>query len=174
MWLPAFLFAVVFLASAHGLRNKTLIAYLGTTPVLDGRIDPAEWADADSESGILDWDPEFEPVVPSKPVDLDLTLWVKHDKTHLYFAFQVTDDVLYAFQTPPWLPTGNPEANNLTQQVHCVAEEKRSISPRHPMHTFTGRGGRGLGMKWSSCSTQAISRGTRIRPSRATLLRGRW
>ena len=97
--------------------NKTIYAYLGKTPVLDGRIDPAEWADAYSEHGILGWDPEFQPVAHTTPVDLNLSLWVKHDRTHLYFAFQVTDDVLYGFQTPSWLPSGNAEANNLTQQV---------------------------------------------------------
>ena len=112
-------------AASHALRvgvgNKTLIAYLGRTPVLDGVIDPAEWADAVTEAGILQWDPEFEPVIEASPTDLDLTLWVKHDTTHLYFAFQVTDDVLYGFQTPSWLPSANPMANNLTQQVRVLS-----------------------------------------------------
>ena len=110
--------ALQFAGGVFGLRGKELFAYLGKTPSLDGHIDPAEWADAYHESGIYDWDPEFLPVEPTAPVDLNLSLWVKHDVTHLYFAFQVTDDVLYGFQTPSWLPSGNPSANNLTQQVH--------------------------------------------------------
>lgn len=96
--------------------SREIFAYLGTTPTLDGVIDPLEWNDAVKESGISGWDPEFLAVAPTHPQDLNLTLWVKHDAKRLYFGFQVIDDVLYGFQTPAWLPTGNPSANNLTQQ----------------------------------------------------------
>jgi SSS family solute:Na+ symporter len=41
---------------------------------------------------------------------------VKHDGTRLYFAFEITDDVLYGIDTPRWLPDNNPRAHELTQQ----------------------------------------------------------
>lgn len=102
-------------AQPSSSRAKVLFAYSGSTPVLDGIIHPDEWSDAFLWSGIADWDPEFQPVAPNAPVDLNLTFWVKHDDSNLYFAFLVTDDVLYGFQTPSWLPSGNAFANNLTQ-----------------------------------------------------------
>jgi solute:Na+ symporter, SSS family len=106
-----------FFVGAFGeAPRKELFAYLGSTPTLDGYIDPAEWADAYTVKGIGQWDPEFLPVPRAAPVDLDLTLWVKHDAKRLYFGFRVEDDVLYGYQTPSWLPSGNPSANNLTQE----------------------------------------------------------
>lgn len=147
---PGLLFSI---ACIHAVQCKELYAYLGTTPVLDGRIDPKEWADATMERGIANWDPEFEPVHPSTPpVDLDLTLWLKHDRTHLYFAFEITDDVLYGFQTPAWLPSGNPSANNLTQEVrfrHCSLWRRAAICLDAMLRTC--RDGRGLVTKWSYC-----------------------
>jgi len=35
-----------------------------------------------------------------RPKDLSLKGWVKHDGRRLYFAFDVTDDVLYGIDTP--------------------------------------------------------------------------
>jgi solute:Na+ symporter, SSS family len=40
--------------------------------------------------------------------------FVKHDGRRLYFAFDVTDDVLYGRDTPRWLPPNNPKAHELT------------------------------------------------------------
>jgi SSS family solute:Na+ symporter len=39
---------------------------------------------------------------------------VKHDGRRLYFAFDVTDDVLYGIDIPRWLPDKNPHAHDLT------------------------------------------------------------
>ena len=41
---------------------------------------------------------------------------MKHDGKRLYFAFDVTDDVLYGIDTPRWLPKENPKAHELTRE----------------------------------------------------------
>jgi SSS family solute:Na+ symporter len=100
-------------------RPNVLHAYRGTTPTLDGTISPGEWDDAETFRGVEGWVPEFAPVegnATGARVDLAIEGWVKHDGAQLYFGFQVQDDLLYGFQTPRWLPGGNPSANNLTQQ----------------------------------------------------------
>ncbi len=89
-------------------------AYLGSTPKLDGVLSPGEWTDATPIVGTLDWTPQFSRTTDVK--DLSLQGWVKHDRTHLYFAFDVTDDVLYGIDTPRWLPDENPKAHELTRQ----------------------------------------------------------
>ena len=72
---------------------RSLSAPYGTTPRVDGIITPSEWADATYFTGVMDWVPEFQPV--SRPVDLSLDDgWVKHDDTHLYFAFNISGAVL--------------------------------------------------------------------------------
>ena len=80
----------------------TLSAYRGKTPVLDGVISPGEWSDATEFFGVHDWIPQFSPT--DDPKDLSLHGYVKHDGKRLYFAFDVTDDVLYGIDTPRWLP----------------------------------------------------------------------
>jgi solute:Na+ symporter, SSS family len=89
---------------------RILQAYRGSAPVLDGRISPGEYSDAVSfrNDG---WIPQFSPT--TDPEDLSLRGWVKHDGKRLYFAFDVTDDVLYGIDTPRWLPANNPNAHDL-------------------------------------------------------------
>ena len=106
----------VGLAGAQVPRSRVFHAFAGSTPVIDGVVAPGEWADAWIWEGISDWDPQFAPVVAGAPIDLDARILVKRDAAALYFAFVVTDDVLYRAQTAPFLPGGNPSANNLTQQ----------------------------------------------------------
>lgn len=105
---------------ASVLRSPNRItAFLGSTPKMDGVLDPAEWADATSVSGIDLWNPEFSPVVPpapGAPADLDVTIFVKHDGVFFYLGLNVTDDFLYGFDGPRWTPAGNPSANNLTRE----------------------------------------------------------
>lgn len=105
------------LASLHyaAASPEPLHAFLGTTPTLDGVLAPGEWADATVFGDIATWNAQFQPVVPSSPVDLNITAYVKHDGARLFFALQITDNLLYALDTPPFLPPGNPLANNLTQ-----------------------------------------------------------
>lgn len=112
-----FLLVASFLtAVAPSATQPTLIAYLGTTPTLDGHVDPAEWADAMEFGDIASFNPNFAPVVPASPPDLNFSAHVKHDGRTLYFAFQIADNLIYSVDTPAWLPGGNPSANNLTQR----------------------------------------------------------
>jgi acetyl esterase/lipase len=96
------------------LRPRVLNAYLGKTPVLDGQLSPGEWSDATEFTGVRDWIPQFSPT--DDPADLSLHGYVKHDGKRLYFAFDVTDDVLYGIDTPRWLPDENPKAHELTRE----------------------------------------------------------
>jgi SSS family solute:Na+ symporter len=109
--------AAVLLAASclwAGEDPKTLDAFAGSTPKLDGAISPGEWDDATSFTGVNGWKPQFLPV--TDPKDLSLRGWVKHDGRRLYFAFDVTDDVLYGIDTPRWLPSNNPKAHELTRE----------------------------------------------------------
>jgi SSS family solute:Na+ symporter len=91
-----------------------LTAHLGSTPEVDGAIRPGEYADATSFTGVAGWTPQFSPT--TDPADLSLKGWVKHDGKRLYFAFEVTDDVLYGIDTPRWLPDNNAKAHELTRE----------------------------------------------------------
>jgi len=82
--------------------------------VLDGVLSPGEWDDASVFTGVEGWRPQFLPV--ERADDLSLRGYVKHDGKRLYFAFDVTDDVLYGIDTPRWLPANNPKAHELTRE----------------------------------------------------------
>ncbi|MDX2181303.1 MAG: hypothetical protein SFV18_17040 [Bryobacteraceae bacterium] len=102
------------LSSVAGEFPRTMHAYPGKTPKMDGVISPGEYSDATSFTGVLDWTPQFSKT--TDPKDLALKGWVKHDGKRLYFAFDVTDDVLYGIDTPRWLPDNNPKAHELTRE----------------------------------------------------------
>lgn len=104
-------FAVIALA---GEDPRTLEAWRGSTPKIDAVLSPGEWNDATTFRGVSDWVPTFTPT--TDPRDLSLRGWVKHDGKRLYFAFDVTDDVLYGIDTPRWLPKENPKAHDLTRE----------------------------------------------------------
>lgn len=89
-------------------------AWRGTTPKLDGVVAKGEYADAARITGVQNWAHTFNPTTNDQ--DLSLEGWVKHDGTALYFAFRVTDDVLYGIDTPRWLPDNNPKAHELTRE----------------------------------------------------------
>lgn len=93
---------------------RTLYAFPGKTPQIDGRVEPGEWDDATQFFGVKDWVPQFSPT--TDPADLSLHGYVKHDGRKLYFAFQITDDVLYGIDTDRWLPDVNPKAHELTRE----------------------------------------------------------
>ena len=109
---------ILLLLLAAGARSgefpRELHAYLGTTPAIDGRIEAGEWADATRFTGPQGWISQFSPVTSKE--DLSFTGYVKHDGKKLYFAFDVTDDVLYGIDTPRWLPDNNPKAHELTRE----------------------------------------------------------
>jgi SSS family solute:Na+ symporter len=109
---PVILFGWLLLQG--GAKRPALDAWRGSTPVLDGIISPGEWDDATQFTGVLDWTHTFTPT--TDPRDLALTGWVKHDGRRLYFAFDVTDDLLYGIDTPRWLPKENPKAHELTRE----------------------------------------------------------
>lgn len=115
MTLRLILSALVLFASGEaGEFPRSLSAYLGATPKLDGEISSGEWDDATRFFGTKDWIPQFS--TTTDPNDLSLTGYVKHDGKRLYFAFDVTDDVLYGIDTPRWLPDENPKAHDLTPE----------------------------------------------------------
>ena len=91
---------------------RELSARPGKTPTLDGVLSPGEWDDAATFTN-AGWIPQFSPTTDAK--DLSLKGYVKHDGKRLYFAFDVTDDVLYGIDTPRWLPDENPKAHELSR-----------------------------------------------------------
>jgi solute:Na+ symporter, SSS family len=109
----AVLLAFASLAPA-GEFARSLDAYKGSTPNIDGVISSREYDDAVQLNGVKDWIPQFTRTM--SPNDLSLKGWVKHDGRRLYFAFDITDDVLYGIDTPRWLPDNNPSAHELTPQ----------------------------------------------------------
>jgi SSS family solute:Na+ symporter len=106
------LFLVVPLCS--GEFSRTLYAFPGRTPTIDGVITTGEWEDATQFYGVTDWTPQFSRT--TNPKDLSLHGWVKHDGRRLYFAFEIVDDVLYGIDTPRWLPDNNAKAHDLTRE----------------------------------------------------------
>ena len=108
-FLPVLFFAHLVTAGDY---PRTLYAYPGVTPILDGVLSPGEWEDAVQFLGVSRWISQFIPV--TDPKDLSVRVYVKHDGQRLYFAFDVTDDVLYGIDTPRWLPAENPNAHELT------------------------------------------------------------
>ena len=105
---------LLFQEGAPGLKRPILDAWLGRTPKLDGVLSPGEWDDATRFTGVLNWSHTFTPT--TDPKDLALTGYVKHDGKRLYFAFDVTDDVLYGIDTPRWLPKENLKAHELSRK----------------------------------------------------------
>ena len=117
MWKPLALAACAALLlgeQPEKQSNRSLYAFPGKAPVLDGVLEKGEWDDATQFFGVQDWVPQFSPTV--SPVDLSLHGYVKHDGKRLYFAFDVTDDVLYGIETERWLPAQNPKAHELTRE----------------------------------------------------------
>lgn len=109
-WAAA-IFSVTLLA---GDFPRQLEAFRGQSPVLDGKISRGEYTDATAFSGVKGlWISTFSPV--SADADLSLKGYVKHDGRRLYFAFDVTDDVLYGIDTPRWVPPGYPKVHELTR-----------------------------------------------------------
>ena len=91
---------------------KVLKVYRGSTPKLDGIISPGEYTDATSFTGTASWIREFS--TNSDTNDLSLKAWVKHDGANLYFAFDVTDDVIYGIDIPRWLPANDSGVHDFT------------------------------------------------------------
>lgn len=83
--------------------------YKGSTPDLDGKITKGEYDDATVFHGVKNWNDQFDKTPTKDNKDLSVTGWAKHDGNNLYFAFDITDDVLYGVDTDRWVPDENPE-----------------------------------------------------------------
>jgi SSS family solute:Na+ symporter len=92
---------------------RELRAWRGSTPQIDGELSAGEWTDAACFEGVRGWTHQFSPTIDA--ADLAVKGWVKFDDEALYFAFEVTDDVLYGIDTPRWLPAQHPAAHELTR-----------------------------------------------------------
>ena len=87
--------------------------YRGSTPTFDGYLDEDEYQDATHIPNIHQWIARFSLVLSKE--DLSGGVWIKHDGTYLYFAFDITDDLLYGIDTPRWVPEEYPNAHKLTR-----------------------------------------------------------
>lgn len=100
-------------AASAGEFPRELNAYPGKTPKLDGVISPGEYDDATTFDN-RGWVNTFS--LTTDPKDLSLKGYVKHDGKRLYFAFDVTDDVLYGIDIPRWIPEEKPKTHDLTRE----------------------------------------------------------
>ena len=141
---------------AAGEAPQTLHCYRGSTPTLDGVLSRGEWADATTFSGVRDWTPQFSPV--TQDADLALRGWVKHDGRRLYFAFDITDDVLYAIDIPRWLPDENPLAHELSARGFPWFGDEMEILLNASNEWKENEGARGNGTSWQMVANLTKSR----------------
>jgi len=139
-----------------GQDPHSLEAFAGKTPVIDGVISPGEWDDATVFTGIEGWRPQFMPV--TDPKDLSLHGYVKHDAKRLYFAFDVTDDVLYGIDTPRWLPANNPKAHELTREGFPWFGDEMELLINATNHWSGNEDSAGNGSSWQMVCNLTKSR----------------
>ncbi|NKB71089.1 MAG: T9SS type A sorting domain-containing protein [Candidatus Latescibacteria bacterium] len=112
--LAALLFSICSESVDAGSWPKEVRVYQGSAPQLDGVIAPGEYDDASELDDFSSWTPEFLEVQSRE--DLYARVWLKHDGQSLYVAWDVTDDVLYGFDIPRYLPSNNANAHALTRE----------------------------------------------------------
>jgi len=114
MWIRLVLLLVITNVQTlnAGEFPDTITVYLGSTPKLDGIIRDGEYDDAVKIVGVAGWKSDTPPACENSK-DLSVVFYIKHDGNSLYFAFDITDDVIYGFDIDRWLPENNPDANNL-------------------------------------------------------------
>ncbi len=148
---------ICLLGSAHaGEWPRELIARFGSTPKLDGIISGGEWSGAVTIEGTRGWTPQFSET--KDPKDLSLKGWVKYDDTRLYFAFDVTDDVLYGIDTERWLPEKNPQAHDLTQKGWPWFGDEMEILINASNHWQGDENATGDGQSWQMVCNLTKSR----------------
>ena len=131
-------------------------SWRGTTPDIDGVLAPGEWADATTFAGVRHWTATFSPVTDH--ADLALRGWVKHDATHLHFAFEITDDRLYGLDTGRWSPAENPHAHHLTPEGFPWLGDEMEILLNGP-NTWRGdESADGSGASWQMVCNLTKSR----------------
>src|ERR1017187_9471370 len=143
--ISSFLLALLLLRGSPP-KPRTLDAWPARTPVLDGVISPGEWDDATRFTGVLYWTHTFTPT--SDPRDLALTGYVKHDGKRLYFAFDVTDDILYGIDTPRWLPKENAKAHELTPEGYPWFGDEMELLINATNKWSGHEGAAGNGLSW--------------------------
>lgn len=149
--------ALLLLATVHaGEYPRELRAYPGSTPRLDGVLSPGEWSDATHFTGVLDWTSQF--VKTTDPNDLSLKGWVKHDGKRLYFAFDITDDVLYGIDTPRWLPDNNARAHDLTREGFPWFGDEMELLINASNKWTEGERASGTGQSWQMVCNLTKSR----------------
>ena len=142
--------------ASGNIHRPTLESWFGYTPTIDGVLAPGEWADAIEIKGVRDWTPEFSAV--QEDSDLALKGWVKHDAEHLYFAFEITDDLLYGIETERWLPQENAKAHDLTREGFPWFGDEMEIL-LNPSNTWKGdEDVNGSGSSWQMVCNLTKSR----------------
>jgi solute:Na+ symporter, SSS family len=152
---PAGAFALAALALNAGEYPRELNAYPGKTPVLDGVLAQGEWDDAVAFTN-AGWIPQFSRT--TDPKDLSLRAYVKHDGKRLYFAFDVTDDVLYGIDTSRWLPDENPKAHELTREGFPWFGDEMELLINAPNKWVANENSAGNGMSWQMVCNLTKSR----------------
>ncbi len=135
---------------------RELKASRGKTPVLDGVLSPGEWSDATAFEGTKGWAAQFSPTTDAR--DLSLKGWVKYDGERLYFAFDVTDDVLYGIDTDRWLPDENPRAHELSRQGWPWFGDEMELLINATNHWDGDEEARGDGQSWQMVCNLTKSR----------------
>jgi SSS family solute:Na+ symporter len=148
--------AICLSAFAAEPKRPELVSWFGKTPTLDGVITAGEWSDATEFRGVRDWVPEFSPV--KDDTDLALRGWVKHDNQCLYFAFDITDDILYGIDTPRWLPPENPNAHELSPKGFPWFGDEMEILINAPNTWKGNEGAEGSGASWQMVCNLTKSR----------------
>lgn len=131
-------------------------AWRGTTPILDGVISEGEYSDSTPLAGVAGWLAQFTPT--RDPSDLSLQGYVKHDGENLYFAFVVTDDVLYGIDTPRWLPDNNPHAHELSPRGFPWFGDEMEILLNAPNTWVADESVAGNGQSWQMVCNLTKSR----------------
>ncbi|MFT5375344.1 MAG: glucose/arabinose dehydrogenase/predicted TIM-barrel fold metal-dependent hydrolase [Candidatus Latescibacterota bacterium] len=137
---------------------KEVRVYRGSTPSLDGVLSPGEYDDAMMLEDFSTWMAQFNYV--DRRADLHATVWIKHDGQDLYFAFDVSDDIVYGEDIDPWLPADNPAANDLTREGWPWFGDGVEIllNASYRWNTIDGQDAWGDGTSWQMVASAHKSR----------------
>lgn len=140
VWLASLALCTGGIALRGQEKAPKLFSYYGKTPVLDGVLSPGEWSDATEYRGAKDWFPAFHAVTDDS--DLSIKGYVKHDADAIYFAADVTDNLLYGIETERFLPDFNPKAHELTRDGFPWLGDEMEIllTTRNPPEAVKGNG----------------------------------
>jgi SSS family solute:Na+ symporter len=146
------------MALTAGDFPRSLEAFRGRTPKLDGEIGKNEYADATVFTGVKGaWISTFSPVTDE--ADLALKGYVKHDGKRLYFAFDVTDDVLYGIDIPRWIPKDHPKVHELTREgFPWFGDEMELLINATNRYTSPDENAAGNGQSWQMVCNLTKSR----------------